>query len=183
MTAPTKASRLPASAQPKEMLDLTRLAVPVAISRASFMLMSLTDAIVLSRSAPGELPLRPQRMAAQRRVHGLQPGSCPRRLRRDRGAERAGQGERDRPRLPARARCSPCSIRSSPPPSSISRPSWSSRCSTSTSGAGRGATAETTRILAIGIIGHMVGTTCSFYSGSAAQAEHRHSPSRCPRSS
>jgi len=38
------------------MLDLTRLAVPVAISRASFMLMSLTDAVLLGRYAPGELP-------------------------------------------------------------------------------------------------------------------------------
>jgi MATE family multidrug resistance protein len=38
------------------MLDLTRLAVPVAISRASFMLMSLTDAILLGRYAPGQLP-------------------------------------------------------------------------------------------------------------------------------
>src|SRR5690606_2868080 len=50
-------SRLPAWAQPKEMLDLTRLAVPVAMSRASFMLMGLTDAVVLARHAPGQLPL------------------------------------------------------------------------------------------------------------------------------
>ena len=33
------AARLPAWARPKDMLDLTRLAVPVAMSRASFMLM------------------------------------------------------------------------------------------------------------------------------------------------
>jgi MATE family multidrug resistance protein len=52
----TAASRLPAWARPKDMLDLTRLAVPVAISRASFMLMSLTDAVLLGRYAPGELP-------------------------------------------------------------------------------------------------------------------------------
>lgn len=52
----TAAARLPAWARPKEMLDLTRLAVPVAISRASFMLMSLTDAVLLGRYAPGELP-------------------------------------------------------------------------------------------------------------------------------
>jgi MATE family multidrug resistance protein len=39
------------------MLDLVRLALPVAASRASFMLMSLTDAIVLSRHSPGQLPL------------------------------------------------------------------------------------------------------------------------------
>jgi multidrug resistance protein, MATE family len=49
-------TRLPTWARPKEMLDLTRLAVPVAISRASFMLMSLTDAVLLGRYAPGELP-------------------------------------------------------------------------------------------------------------------------------
>lgn len=51
------ASRLPAWARPSEILDLTRLAVPVAMSRASFMLMSLTDAIILAWYAPGELPL------------------------------------------------------------------------------------------------------------------------------
>jgi MATE family multidrug resistance protein len=49
-------SRLPEWARPKEMLDLVRLAVPVAASRASFMLMSLTDAIVLSRTSPAGLP-------------------------------------------------------------------------------------------------------------------------------
>ncbi len=56
MTSPMNRSRLPAWASPKDMLDLTRLAVPVAISRASFMLMSLTDAVLLGRYAPGELP-------------------------------------------------------------------------------------------------------------------------------
>src|SRR5262245_16470098 len=50
------AARLPAWARPKDMLDLIRLSVPVAISRASFMLMGLTDAILLGRYAPGELP-------------------------------------------------------------------------------------------------------------------------------
>lgn len=50
-------SRLPAWARPSEILDLTRLAVPVAMSRASFMLMGLTDAIILAWYAPGELPL------------------------------------------------------------------------------------------------------------------------------
>lgn len=49
--------RLPEWARPSEMLDLTRLAVPVALSRASFMLMSLTDAIILAWWAPGQLPL------------------------------------------------------------------------------------------------------------------------------
>jgi MATE family multidrug resistance protein len=53
----TAAARLPQWAQPKEMLDLVRLAVPVALSRASFMLMGLTDAVVLARHAPGQLPL------------------------------------------------------------------------------------------------------------------------------
>jgi MATE family multidrug resistance protein len=38
------------------MLDLIRLAVPVAMSRASFMLMQLTDSVVLARHRPGELP-------------------------------------------------------------------------------------------------------------------------------
>lgn len=51
------AARLPAWARPSEILDLTRLAVPVAMSRASFMLMGLTDAIVLAWYAPGQLPL------------------------------------------------------------------------------------------------------------------------------
>lgn len=49
-------ARLPIWARPGEMLDLVRLALPVALSRASFMLMSLTDAIVLARHAPGQLP-------------------------------------------------------------------------------------------------------------------------------
>ncbi len=53
----TAAKRLPEWARPSEILDLTRLAVPVAMSRASFMLMGLTDAIVLAWYAPGQLPL------------------------------------------------------------------------------------------------------------------------------
>lgn len=53
----TAARRLPEWARPSEILDLTRLAVPVAMSRASFMLMGLTDAIVLAWYAPGQLPL------------------------------------------------------------------------------------------------------------------------------
>jgi len=53
----TAARQLPAWASPKEILDLTRLAVPVAMSRASFMLMGLTDAIVLAQHSPGQLPL------------------------------------------------------------------------------------------------------------------------------
>ncbi len=54
MTAST--ARLPAWASPKEMIDLVRLAVPVALSRASFMLMGLTDSILLGRYHPGQLP-------------------------------------------------------------------------------------------------------------------------------
>lgn len=50
-------ARMPAWARPREILDLTRLAVPVAMSRASFMLMGLTDAVVLAQHAPGQLPL------------------------------------------------------------------------------------------------------------------------------
>jgi len=49
--------RTPAWARPRDILDLTRLAVPVALSRASFMLMGLTDAIVLAQHAPGQLPV------------------------------------------------------------------------------------------------------------------------------
>jgi len=37
-------------------VDLVRLALPVAATRASFILMGLTDAIVLGRCRPGELP-------------------------------------------------------------------------------------------------------------------------------
>lgn len=56
MTSNAKA-RLPEWARPSEILDLTRLAAPVAMSRASFMLMGLTDAIILAWYAPGQLPL------------------------------------------------------------------------------------------------------------------------------
>jgi MATE family multidrug resistance protein len=48
--------KMPVWARPREILDLVRLAGPVALSRASFMLMSLTDAVLLARYAPGELP-------------------------------------------------------------------------------------------------------------------------------
>jgi len=53
----TKTARLPEWARPSEIVDLTRLATPVAMSRASFMLMGLTDAIILAWYAPGQLPL------------------------------------------------------------------------------------------------------------------------------
>jgi len=39
-----------------DLLDLFRLALPVMATRTSFLLMGLTDAIVLGRSTPGELP-------------------------------------------------------------------------------------------------------------------------------
>lgn len=46
----------PAWARPTDVVDLLRLASPIAVSRASMMLMGLTDTIVLSRNAPEELP-------------------------------------------------------------------------------------------------------------------------------
>ena len=46
----------PAWARASEILDLLRLSGPIAVSRASMMLMGLTDAIVLGRMAPEELP-------------------------------------------------------------------------------------------------------------------------------
>lgn len=48
--------KLPGWAQPREVFDLVRLAMPVAASRSTFMLMSLTDSVVLARSAHGQLP-------------------------------------------------------------------------------------------------------------------------------
>ncbi|MEM7766610.1 MAG: MATE family efflux transporter [Pseudomonadota bacterium] len=47
---------LPAWARASDILDLLRLAVPIAVTRMSMMLMSVTDAIVLGQFAPGELP-------------------------------------------------------------------------------------------------------------------------------
>ncbi|MEO0467377.1 MAG: MATE family efflux transporter, partial [Pseudomonadota bacterium] len=46
----------PAWARASEILDLVRLSVPIAISRLAWMLMGLTDAIVLGQVAPDELP-------------------------------------------------------------------------------------------------------------------------------
>jgi MATE family multidrug resistance protein len=51
----TASSRLPAWARPADVADLIRLSVPIAISRMAMMLMGLTDAIVLGQFAPGEL--------------------------------------------------------------------------------------------------------------------------------
>ena len=39
-----------------DIADLLRLSAPIAVSRAAVMIMALTDAIVLGRNAPGELP-------------------------------------------------------------------------------------------------------------------------------
>lgn len=47
--------RLPAWAKPSDVADLMRLSVPIAVSRMAMMLMGLTDAIVLGQFAPGEL--------------------------------------------------------------------------------------------------------------------------------
>ena len=46
----------PAWARVSDILDLLRLSGPIAVSRASIMLMSLTDVIVLGQNAPKELP-------------------------------------------------------------------------------------------------------------------------------
>lgn len=40
----------------RDVVDLLRLALPVAASRLTFMLMGLTDAVVLARHSPGQLP-------------------------------------------------------------------------------------------------------------------------------
>lgn len=48
-------SRLPAWARPSDVADLMRLSVPIAISRMAMMLMGVTDAIVLGQFAPAEL--------------------------------------------------------------------------------------------------------------------------------
>ena len=46
----------PAWASVSEITDLLRLSVPIAVSRAAFMFMLLTDTIVLGRNAPEEVP-------------------------------------------------------------------------------------------------------------------------------
>ena len=48
-------SRLPVWARPSDVADLMRLSVPIAISRMAVMLMGVTDAIVLGQFAPAEL--------------------------------------------------------------------------------------------------------------------------------
>ena len=46
----------PAWLRASDIADLLRLSAPIAVSRAAMMFMSLTDAIVLGQMAPGELP-------------------------------------------------------------------------------------------------------------------------------
>ncbi|MEL6568157.1 MAG: MATE family efflux transporter [Pseudomonadota bacterium] len=46
----------PAWARASEVIDLVRLSLPIAVSRLAWMLMGLTDAIVLGQMAPSELP-------------------------------------------------------------------------------------------------------------------------------
>jgi MATE family multidrug resistance protein len=48
-------AKLPAWAKPSDIADLLRLSLPIAVSRMAMMLMALTDAIVLGQFAPGEL--------------------------------------------------------------------------------------------------------------------------------
>lgn len=50
------ALRFPVWAKPSDIVDLLKLSGPIAISRMSMMLMSVTDAIVLGLHAPSELP-------------------------------------------------------------------------------------------------------------------------------
>jgi len=153
--------RLPAWAQPKEMLDLVRLAVPVAISRASFMLMSLTDAIVLARHRPGELPLVLNAWLLNGVFMGFGLGLVL-------GvsvmtAELSGQGKANETGRVFRRGLMLASLYALVATaivyftSELVFPLFKFTPELSH------ATAETTRILAIGIIGHMVGTTCSFY--------------------
>jgi len=47
---------LPSFLTRRDIVDLLRLALPVAASRMTFMLMGLTDAVVLARHSPGQLP-------------------------------------------------------------------------------------------------------------------------------
>ena len=46
----------PAWANLPDIFDILKLSAPIAVSRSSFMLMVLTDTIVLGRNAPEELP-------------------------------------------------------------------------------------------------------------------------------
>ncbi|MEO1642512.1 MAG: MATE family efflux transporter, partial [Pseudomonadota bacterium] len=46
----------PAWMQASQIVDLLRLSVPIAVTRSAWMLMGITDAVVLGRMAPQELP-------------------------------------------------------------------------------------------------------------------------------
>ena len=154
-------ARLPNWAQPKEMLDLVRLAVPVAASRASFMLMSLTDAVVLSRVHAGQLPLVLNAWLLNGVVMGFGLGLVL-------GvsvltAELNGSGKREETGRIFRRGLTLAFLYSLGATalvyvaSELVFPLFNFGSELSR------ATAETTRILAIGILGHMVGTACSFY--------------------
>ncbi|MEM1104861.1 MAG: MATE family efflux transporter [Pseudomonadota bacterium] len=53
---PESAWRWPIWAQPRQMVDLMALSIPIAVSRLAWMLMGLTDAVVLGQMKPEELP-------------------------------------------------------------------------------------------------------------------------------
>lgn len=157
----TAAARLPAWARPKDMIDLVRLSVPVAISRASFMLMSLTDAVVLSRVHAGELPLVLNSWLLNGVVMGFGLGLVL-------GvsvltAELNGSGKTPETGRIFRRGLMLAFLYSIGATALVV---LTSELVFPLVGFGpelSRATAETTRILAIGILGHMVGATCSFY--------------------
>lgn len=154
-------SRMPAWARPKEMLDLFRLAVPVAASRASFMLMSLTDAVVLSRAAPGELPLVLNAWLLNGVVMGFGLGLVL-------GvsvltAELNGSGRTEETGRVFRRGLSVALLYSLAATALVFVLSGLIYPLVGFGPELSKATAETTRILAIGILGHMVGATCSYY--------------------
>src|SRR5262245_3879787 len=157
----TAAARLPAWAQPKEMLDLVRLAVPVAASRASFMLMSLTDAVVLSRVRAGELPLVLNAWLLNGVVMGfglgLVLGVSVLTAELNGSGRTAETGRIFRRGLMLALLYSIGATALVILTSDLVFPLFGFGPELSR------ATAETTRILAIGILGHMVGAVCSFY--------------------
>ncbi len=157
----TAAARLPAWARPKEMIDLVRLAVPVAVSRASFMLMSLTDAVVLSRSAPGELPLVLNAWLPNGVFMGFGLGLMI-------GvsvltAELNGSGKGAETGRIFRRGLSMAALYSLIATAIVFMTAEALFPFVGFGPELSKATAETTRILALGTLGHMVGTACSFY--------------------
>jgi len=155
------AARLPAWARPKDMIDLIRLSVPVAISRASFMLMSLTDAIVLARHRPGELPLVLNAWLPNGVFMGfglgLMMGVSVLTAELNGSGKGAETGRIFRRGLMLAFAFSAVAtlitwLIAQPLFGLVGfAPDLAER------------TAETTRILALGTLGHMVGTACSFY--------------------